>query len=398
MESSAAEAQSPSQVTAELPFRSTLPGGPQRFLAHAIEHALSCKRRTARDFIRHFPPAVIMEGLEDEPELRANILVTATGVRLKVALKKSAESCGSDLQIALDEKETDAETVVALFNPDDRVRFLDNRALWSFLIEGEFWRVDPKKDPGLHDIAAQHICYLIERALDDQLLSHRDVVQGITVESMANLLPRSELPKIIDAALALGAEKKPFVERDLLEALGISTLTAHIPLVSLWTQVVVPFIAEPHGFAAKPDSERVPSAQPAMSARSDAGNGPPTSVRNASLEASPQVANSNGRAAAPAAAAPAAATAPAADHGAAAQAKPARAPAPAAASPRPAPVQAQAQPAPQAAAPKAQPSALGEDDAGLDLEVDELLGSLAAGGKPAPKKPARRPGSIPPTA
>ena len=184
-----------SHMALDQPFRSKLQDGPQRFLAYAIEHGLKSGRRSARDFVRHFPPATIMEGLEDEPQLRANILVASTGVRLKVALKKSAASCGSDLQIALEEQETNAETVVRLFEPDDRVRFLDNRALWSFVTEGNFWQVEARKDAKTHALAVAHISYLIDRAMEDQLLTHRDVVRGITVASMVELLPRSEMPR-----------------------------------------------------------------------------------------------------------------------------------------------------------------------------------------------------------
>ena len=45
-------------------FASSLKEGHQRFLAHAIEHSFICGRRTASDFIRHFPPKAIMKGLE----------------------------------------------------------------------------------------------------------------------------------------------------------------------------------------------------------------------------------------------------------------------------------------------------------------------------------------------
>src|SRR5258706_14739404 len=117
-------------------FESKLSEGRQRFLAHAIEHGLSHGRRTPEDFIRHFPPAAIMHGLRDQPQLRSNILVIATGVRAKIALTKPAESCGIDLQIAREEGEADAETVVQLFDPDDRVRYLDGIALWGFVTEG----------------------------------------------------------------------------------------------------------------------------------------------------------------------------------------------------------------------------------------------------------------------
>ena len=90
-------------TTKEAPRSSQLSKGRERFLAHVIEHGLECGQRTPEDFIRHFPPMAIMKALEDQPDLRANIVVIATGVKKKVALKKTAEHCGMDVQIALDE-------------------------------------------------------------------------------------------------------------------------------------------------------------------------------------------------------------------------------------------------------------------------------------------------------
>ncbi|UJR78368.1 hypothetical protein [Sandaracinus amylolyticus] len=229
------------------PFASKLPEGRQRFLAHAIEHALACGRRTHADFLRHFPPAAIMHALQDHPDLRANIIEVATGVRFKIAVKKAAEACGVDLQIALDEGETQAHVVVQQFQPDDRVRYLDARAIWSFLAEGAFWTVSPAKDRARHAIAAEHIAYVLDRALVDQLLTHRDIVEGISVTRMSELLPRTELEMLLAAALKVGSENKPFVERTLLTITPITTLVRHIPLDWIWEQVVMPRIAEVHG-------------------------------------------------------------------------------------------------------------------------------------------------------
>jgi hypothetical protein len=120
-------------------FQSRLERGRERFLAYAIEHAFETGLRSPQDFIRHFPPSVIMQGLADQARLRAAILVLTTGLKQKIAEKKSWESAAEDLQIALDEGETDAESVVAVFDPDDRVRYLDATGIWRFLIEGDFW-------------------------------------------------------------------------------------------------------------------------------------------------------------------------------------------------------------------------------------------------------------------
>ena len=66
------------ESSAEPPsFESGLKEGRDRFLAHAIEHALSSGRRSPEDFLRFFPPSTIMKGLADSPGLRAQILVEA---------------------------------------------------------------------------------------------------------------------------------------------------------------------------------------------------------------------------------------------------------------------------------------------------------------------------------
>jgi hypothetical protein len=266
------------------PYESKLGEGAQRFLAHAVENSLQVGRRTPDDFIRHFPPGAIMQGLRDQPQLRANILVIATGVRGKIALKKSAESCGNDLQIALDEGEADAETVVQLFDPDDRVRYLDAKALWSFLTEGKFWQIERDKDRTRHGVAAQHIAYMIDRALRDRLLSHRDVVDGITVGKLAELLPRPELAKIIAAALDQGHAQKAYVEQNLLAAAPSGTLVEHVPLSWIWEQVVVPKIAEALGIKQRPLVE----APPAAAAPKEEAKAPPAAKEAAPPPAAPR--------------------------------------------------------------------------------------------------------------
>src|SRR5262252_3166800 len=111
-------------------FVSALEEGPQRFLARALEHGLKRGRRTPSDFLRHFPPSAIMRGLEHNAELRAFILASTTGIKEKIALKKSWEDAAADLKLAFDEGETSAEAIVELFKADDRVRHLEAQKLW----------------------------------------------------------------------------------------------------------------------------------------------------------------------------------------------------------------------------------------------------------------------------
>ncbi|MBN2191723.1 MAG: hypothetical protein JW751_02810 [Polyangiaceae bacterium] len=228
-------------------FQSKLKTGRERFLAHVIEHSLEIELRTAADFIRHFPPAVIMKGLTDQPEIRAQILVLTTGTKHKIAARKSAESSGEDLQIALDEGETDPDSIVAIFDPDDRVRYLDAERLWSFCIEGDFWKLG-SPNPTETDRARQQVAFVIERALTDALITHRDVVEAIGVAELASRLPRAELAKLIERALETGHRKAPFTDADLLTTSPLSEIVRHVPLPHLWDTVIANRIAERHGF------------------------------------------------------------------------------------------------------------------------------------------------------
>ncbi|MEO8184584.1 MAG: hypothetical protein ABI895_37725 [Deltaproteobacteria bacterium] len=235
---------------------STLSKGRERFLAHVIEHGFEVGRRAPEDFVRHFPPTLIMEGLRDQAKLRANILVAATGLKEKVALKKSWESCADDLQIALDEGETDAGSVMKVFQMDDRVRYLDAKLLWSYVTEGEFWKISPSRQKE-YAAAKSHMAFMLARALDDKLVTHADIVEGITVEELASRLPKSELGKIIKGALDCGKRNAPFTETDLLGSMPPDVLVNYMPLFQVWDSIIETKIAFEHGYAAKKKGEKV---------------------------------------------------------------------------------------------------------------------------------------------
>lgn len=232
-------------------FVSKLDKNAQRFLAHVVVHGLAVGRRTAVDFIRHFSPSTIMKGLDARPHLRADILEITTGVNRKVALKKSAGSAGEDVQIALDEGVTSAEQIVRVFHPDDRVRHLDNKKLWAYVVEGDFWGIDPSSRPEF-ERAKDHIAFILDRALLDRLITHEDLIDGITVDKLAECLPRAQLAQIIKAALELGRNKKPFSEEELLRASASRMIVDDISLRHIWETVVVPRIARAHGFEDDP--------------------------------------------------------------------------------------------------------------------------------------------------
>jgi hypothetical protein len=247
------------ETTKEGTRTSTLTKGRERFLAHVIEHGFEVGRRSPEDFVRHFPPTLIMEGLKDQAKLRANILVQATGVKEKVAIKKTWESCADDLQIALDEGETDASAIMKVFQMDDRVRYLDHKALWSYITEGEFWKISPSRQKE-YAAAKSHMAFMLARALDDKLVTHADIVEGITVEELASRLPKSELGKIIKGALDCGKRNAPFTETDLLSSMPPDVLVNYMPLFQVWDSIVETKIAHEHGYAPKKKGDKTEAA------------------------------------------------------------------------------------------------------------------------------------------
>ncbi|NUP04975.1 MAG: hypothetical protein HOW73_02825 [Polyangiaceae bacterium] len=229
-------------------FVSKLNAAPVRFLAEALEHSLVSGRRTAQDFIRHFPPGEIMTSLDAHPRLRSTFLTVLVGVREKTALRTPSEDAGRLLQAALEERDTDPESIVRTFDPDDRIRYLDAQKVWAFLLAGEFWKVSRSKDPGGHKIAQTHLAYLLDRGIAHGLISHADVIEGITIETLGEKLPRGELTKLIRKALEVGRTGAAFKHAEILDATPAAVLVDHIPLPQIFESVIMP-LATAAGYA-----------------------------------------------------------------------------------------------------------------------------------------------------
>lgn len=217
-------------------FNSKLSAPRERFLAAIVEHALLVGRRTAKDFLKAFPAREIMNALRDQPRLRAKILVTTTGINEKVALKKPASSAGEDLEIALGERVAEEDDVVALFDPDDRVRFLDHGKLWAFLIEGEFWRITADHVPV--SVAREHIAYILSRARAEKLIADRDIIDGLTLDVLVESLPKEELGRVIERALSEGRAGRVFKDERVLDVLSPYLLVEHVSLAHIWHRLI----------------------------------------------------------------------------------------------------------------------------------------------------------------
>ncbi len=233
---------------AESRFVSGLGKGREAFHAEVTEFALRVGERTPEDFLRHFTCRAIMRQLEARPMERARIVSQSTGVHEKVAHKMSPDASGESLQIALDEGVTTASAIVKLFQPDDKQRYLERHALWAFDVEGQPWKTTPATKTS-HDRAKGYVAYILERALENLLVSHEEVVHAITVTKLAQCLPKEKLGSIIQSALKTSDK---FTEEDLLGAVPPKDLVEYVALDYLWEKVVTPLIAEAHDYAPKP--------------------------------------------------------------------------------------------------------------------------------------------------
>lgn len=241
-------------------FRSTLKTASERFLSQTVVHTLERGFRTPDDFLRHFKPADLMQGLEGAPDLRAKILIEGAGVHEKIARKKSTSSAAEDLKLALDEGVTNGAQLLTLLPPDDRVRYLDHKKLWTFTTEDEFWT--PTNAEADVDRALTRVVFLLESALRENLLTLQVLTDGITFDSISTRLPLKELQKLVRHALKLGREKKPLSEQELLESVPLKTLIGFIPLEHVFNNVLIEKVAKPAGFVGSDGGWEVPRSVP----------------------------------------------------------------------------------------------------------------------------------------
>lgn len=228
-------------------FVSGLGKGREAFHSEVTEYCLRVGERTPEDFLKSFSCSKIMISLASRPLERARIISELTGVHERVANKLSPENAGETLQIALDEGVTTPKDIVRLFQADDRQRYLNRHELWAFDVSGEPWKASVN-DSVAHARAEKYTAYILERAIENLLISHEDIVSGLGVVKLAGWLPSELLGQIIEASLK---KSDKFTEEDLLHAAPPASLVTHVPLDYIWDKVVRPLIAEQHDYAPK---------------------------------------------------------------------------------------------------------------------------------------------------
>lgn len=229
-----------------------------RFLSKTVQHGLAEGWRKPEDFLRHFTPETILRSLADAHELRAELLVKAANVHEKLARKKSIESGAEDLRLALEVGLTDPQSVLSLLPPDDCVRHLAAPQLWRFLFEEEFWTA--AKGAPEHARAVTRMTFLLECALEQNLVTLKDVFDAVGFEQIAAYLAPERLRKLITHAMTIARNGEALTEDQLLTIIPLPQLIAEMPLALVWEAVIARKVAVPSGFMAA--SGAMPAIQP----------------------------------------------------------------------------------------------------------------------------------------
>ena len=190
-------------------------------------------------------------------------MVSTTGVHEKIASKKSVSGAAEDLELALDEGITSPDAVLEAFDLSDRVRYLDPGQLWAFVVASAPW----KESAALSSKPTERLLFVLELALEEEVVTLPDVFDGVTFDEITSCLPTDELQLALAHALRSGRRGAPLDESRFLEVVPLGALIGFLSAEHVWDRVVVERIAEPCGFVEvdpdAPKSERARKETPA---------------------------------------------------------------------------------------------------------------------------------------
>lgn len=240
---------------------STLESADARFLSLNLGYALEADWLTPGDLCDEFPPEQLMMALQQAPELRAQILVDATGVHERVAMRKSTGAAAEDLRLALDEGLCDADRLLEIISVDDWVRYLDASRLWALLTRDQFWLDNGPR-------AQKRVAYMLQVSLEQHLLELPALLRAITPERLAQDFPRELVELVMVSALNQGLDNQLLEPERFADLIPLGTWLEHVPLVHIWEsvigEVVVPRAGlAPRAAAPSPAPVATPSPAPA---------------------------------------------------------------------------------------------------------------------------------------
>jgi hypothetical protein len=219
----------------------------ERFLARVLESVLARGWRTAEDFLTHFSAEGLMHALEDAPLLRVRILAEGIGIPKKIAERCSTATAAEDLEIALEESVTDADTVLALFPLAERVQRLPAGELWRFCA-ADSWLEEAKSAAHRQTRAAERVSVVLEAALAEELVSLSEIASGTRLDELAQRLPDADLRRAFTLAVESALGNLPVDQSAIADLLDVPALVAGVDPADLWNDVVIERVVRPAGF------------------------------------------------------------------------------------------------------------------------------------------------------
>lgn len=244
-------------------YESQLETPSDRFLSLCLQHAVGQSWLTPEDINQEFPIATLVEALESDDELRAQLLIEAAGVHEKIAAKKSISAAAEDLQLALDEGLCTPETILEIVTIDDHVEFLDQGDLWALLTRDAFYSQSSER-------AKERMLFMINTALDLGLIDLPRVIRAIGAAELARLLPRNLVEEVFTSAVESGLDGRALSADRLVALVPLATWLGHVPLKRVWEVVVEKEIAATANLGALIEDESKPQAIPGPKAEAPA--------------------------------------------------------------------------------------------------------------------------------
>lgn len=232
---------------------SALESAEARFLADCLHYTLESGWLTPADLCEEFPPELLMMALERAPDLRARLLVDATGVHERVALRKSPGTAAEDLRLAFDEGLCDADRLLEIVTVEEWVRHLDSRRLWSLLTRDQFWLDNGQR-------AQQRMTQMLQSSMEQRLLELPVLLRAASPERLASDLPRELVEDVMVLALNYGLDGKVFQPDSFAELIPLGVWLTHIPLVHFWETVISEVVVPRAGLASAVPSQRAPAS------------------------------------------------------------------------------------------------------------------------------------------
>src|SRR5262249_39089265 len=143
------------------------------------------------------------------------------------------------LDTALAERDCEAEAYVRVFHRTGSSGYVDPAKLWSFVAGAD---LRDASDPAHARYAAAkvEVARLVDGGIAHGFVAPASVIEGITVERLAQHLSTEHLRAVLRGALDAGRRNAPFADADVLLAVPSDVLVEQLPLAAIVDGVLVP--------------------------------------------------------------------------------------------------------------------------------------------------------------